>query len=162
MVEESGGFAEVFPEHKFQIVQILQQRGHRVGMTGDGVNDAPALRAADVGIAVNGSTDAARAAADIVLTSDGLSVIIEAIARARMIFERMRNYCIYRIACTTQLLYFFFFAMMFVNPSSFASVPNLPAVFELPVLCLVLITLLNDGCILTIAYDKVNPSPKPC
>merc|ERR1719261_2145657 len=116
MVENANGFAEVFPEHKFQIVQILQERGHRCGMTGDGVNDAPALKASDVGIAVKGSTDAARAAADIVLTSDGLSVIIEAIARSRMIFERMRNYCIYRIACTTNLLFFFFFSMMFINP----------------------------------------------
>merc|ERR1719247_118544 len=113
LVEAANGFAEVFPEHKFEIVQILQSRGHRVGMTGDGVNDAPALKVGDVGIAVKGSTDAARAAADIVLTSDGLGVIIEAIARARMIFERMRNYCIYRISCTTQLLLFFFVSMMF-------------------------------------------------
>merc|ERR1719453_1232603 len=139
MVENSDGFAEVFPEHKFQLVQILQQRGHRVGMTGDGVNDAPALRAADVGIAVKGSTDAARAAADIVLTSDGLSVIIEAIARARMIFERMRNYCIYRIACTTNLLFFFFVAMMFINPQTYAPAGaiDVPTTFSLPVICLV-------------------------
>merc|ERR1719261_550707 len=121
MVENASGFAEVFPEHKFQLVKILQHRGHRVGMTGDGVNDAPALKVGDVGIAVAGSTDAARAAADIVLTSDGLSVIIEAIARARMIFERMRNYCIYRIACTTNLLLFFFFTMMFIDPKPYGA-----------------------------------------
>eukprot|EP00747_Dinoflagellata_sp_TGD_P036348 gnl/TRDRNA2_/TRDRNA2_138421_c2_seq1.p1 gnl/TRDRNA2_/TRDRNA2_138421_c2~~gnl/TRDRNA2_/TRDRNA2_138421_c2_seq1.p1 ORF type:complete len:702 (+),score=123.33 gnl/TRDRNA2_/TRDRNA2_138421_c2_seq1:311-2107(+) len=161
MVEAANGFAEVFPEHKFNIVQILQKRGHRTGMTGDGVNDAPALKAGDVGIAVAGSTDAARAAADIVLTSDGLSVIIEAIARARMIFERMRNYCIYRIACTTNLLLFFFFTMMFIDPKPYGAPANVQT-FDLPVLCLVLITLLNDGCILTIAYDKVEPSMKPC
>merc|ERR1719262_289150 len=137
LCEAANGFAEVFPEHKFRIVQILQKRGHRVGMTGDGVNDAPALKAGDVGIAVAGSTDAARAAADIVLTSDGLSVIIEAIARARMIFERMRNYCIYRIACTMNLL-FFLWAMMFIAPSSFAPLVETgdQKTFKLPVLCL--------------------------
>merc|ERR1719498_472792 len=125
-IRNGHGFAQVFPEHKFLIVQTLRELGHRVGMTGDGVNDAPALKAADVGIAVAGSTDAARAAADIVLTSEGLSVIIEAIARARMIFERMRNYCIYRIACTTQLLFFFFIAMMFIAPSDVVSTHFLP------------------------------------
>merc|ERR1719163_2070304 len=124
LVEAADGFAEVFPEHKFQLVQILQHRGHRVGMTGDGVNDAPALRAADVGIAVNGSTDAARAAADIVLTSDGLSVIIDAIERARQIFERMRNYCIYRISCTMNLLFFLWCAMMFIDMFGYKANPD--------------------------------------
>ena len=98
---------------------MLQDQGYRVGMTGDGVNDAPALKVADIGIAVADATDAARAASDIVLTCEGLGVIIEAIGRARMIFERMRNYCIYRIACTIQLLFFFFVAMMFFEPSNF-------------------------------------------
>merc|ERR1711862_593474 len=106
LIEAAHGFAEVFPEHKYDIVQILRNRGHRVGMTGDGVNDAPALRAADVGIAVNGSTYAARAAAEIVLTCDGLSVIGDAIECARQTFERMRNYCIYRISGTLNLLFF--------------------------------------------------------
>lgn len=91
------------PEHKFSIVDVLQQRQHTVGMTGDGVNDAPALKQADIGIAVHGATDAARAAADIVLMTPGLSVIIDAILTSRMIFQRMKNYCIYRIACTTQV-----------------------------------------------------------
>merc|ERR1719440_666700 len=137
LVENASGFAEVFPEHKFQLVQILQKRGHRVGMTGDGVNDAPALKVGDVGIAVAGSTDAARAAADIVLTDDGLSVIIEAIARSRMIFERMRNYCIYRISCTMNLLFFLWCAMMFIDMSGYtpAGATISDKTFRLPVLC---------------------------
>ena len=97
----ADGFARVFPEHKFEIVKVLQDAGYIVGMTGDGVNDAPALKQADVGIAVSGATDAARAAADLVLTAPGLSVIARAIEEARQIFERMTGYAIYRIAETT-------------------------------------------------------------
>ena len=99
-VEDADGFAQVFPEHKFHIVDVLQKHGHIVGMTGDGVNDAPALKKADCGIAVSGATDAARAAAAIVLTTPGLSVIIEAIKESRRIFQRMNSYAIYRIAET--------------------------------------------------------------
>lgn len=171
LVEEADGFAEVFPEHKFGIVKILQDKGHRVGMTGDGVNDAPALKKADVGIAVDGATDAARAAADIVLTSPGLSVIIEAIYRARKIFQRMNNYCIYRVACTVQLLFFFFLTMCSVNPDSdftchyYSSdshyCHHIPNTFSLPVIAIVLITVLNDGTIISIAYDRVTVSKKP-
>mgnify|MGYP001104904976 CR=1 FL=1 len=169
IIEQADGFAEVFPEHKFAIVRILQEKGNRVGMTGDGVNDAPALKKADVGIAVEGATDAARAASDIVLTSPGLSVIIEAIYRARKIFQRMLNYCTYRIACTFQLLVFFFISMVAVNPDSdFTctkdngdSCDNIPKNFALPVIAIVIITVLNDGTIISIAYDKVTVSKKP-
>ena len=97
-IEDADGFAQVFPEHKFHIVDVLQKHGHIVGMTGDGVNDAPALKKADCGIAVSGATDAARAAASIVLLTPGLSVIIEAIKESRRIFQRMNSYAIYRIA----------------------------------------------------------------
>ena len=90
-IEQADGFAQVYPEHKYHIVDVLQQHGHVVGMTGDGVNDAPALKKADVGIAVSGATDAARAAADIVLLSPGLSVIINAIEESRKIFQRMTS-----------------------------------------------------------------------
>ena len=103
-IEKADGFAQVFPEHKFHIVDVLQQRGHIVGMTGDGVNDAPALKKADCGIAVSGATDAARAAAAIVLMTPGLSVIIDAIKESRKIFQRMNSYAIYRIAETLRVL----------------------------------------------------------
>ena len=167
VLEEADGFAEVFPEHKFAIVKMLQELGKRVGMTGDGVNDAPALKKADVGIAVEGATDAARAAADIVLTSAGLSVIIEAIYRARKIFQRMKNFCTYRIACTIQLLIFFFISMCSLNPKykydcrGVGGCDNVPNTFSLPVVALVIITVLNDGTIISIAYDRVTVSKKP-
>ena len=105
-IENADGFAQVFPEHKFHIVDVLQKRGHIVGMTGDGVNDAPALKKADCGIAVSDATDAARAAASIVLTTPGLAVIIDAIKESRRIFQRMNSYAIYRIAETLRVLVF--------------------------------------------------------
>jgi H+-transporting ATPase len=93
-VETVDGFAGVFPEHKYEIVRILQGKGHICGMTGDGVNDAPALKKADIGIAVSDATDAARGAADIVLTEPGLSVIVSAVLTSRAIFQRMKNYTV--------------------------------------------------------------------
>ena len=170
IILQANGFAEVMPEHKFEIVQRLREQGHVTGMTGDGVNDAPALKRADIGIAVHGATDAAKAAADIVLTEPGLSVIIYAIFRSRKIFQRMRNYCIYRISCTIQLLFFFFFAILAINPTSSyfygdnpMNIPDLaaPSAFTLPVISLVVITILNDGCMITIAHDKVIPEKIP-
>ncbi len=116
----ADGFAQVFPEHKFLIVEALRRAGYSVGMTGDGVNDAPALKRADIGIAVQGATDAARAAADIVLTSPGLSVVVDAITIARGIFRRMQNFVIYRVACTLQLLVFFYIAVVAFQPSDYA------------------------------------------
>ena len=102
---------EVFPEHKYLIVECLRELGYKTGMTGDGVNDAPALKRADVGVAVYGATDAARAAADIVLTQPGFSTIIHGILVARRIFVRIRNFLTYRIAATLQLVTFFFIAI---------------------------------------------------
>jgi len=222
IIEELDGFAEVYPEHKYKIVETFRDIGYRCGMTGDGVNDAPALKRADIGIAVQGATDAARAAADIVLTEEGLSVIIEAIYISRKIFKRMKNYVTYRIACTIQLLLFFFIAVLSIHPDRYelcshtnptdgsdpttyclpknwrldhngtvpilkcnelnpyldkdacvcsgvgqahtiaaAGVPCNPGYFKLPVIALVLITILNDGTIISIAYDHVVPHKYP-
>merc|ERR1711991_1183307 len=118
-IREGHGFAQVFPEHKFLIVQVLREMGFKTGMTGDGVNDAPALKKADVGIAVAGATDAARAAADIILTQEGLSTIISGIVIARKIFVRIRNFIIYRVAATLQLLSFFFISVFAFKPSEY-------------------------------------------
>jgi len=159
----SDGFAQVFPEHKYLIVEALRQSGFIVGMTGDGVNDAPALKRADVGIAVSGATDAARASADIVLTEPGLSTIATAIITSRKIFTRMKNFVIYRVACTVQLLMFFFIACIFIDPSKYDYTVDgdWPAYFSIPVLALVSITILNDGTLIAVAYDNVLASKQP-
>jgi H+-transporting ATPase len=148
-IEKADGFAQVFPEHKFHIVDTLQQHGHIVGMTGDGVNDAPALKKADCGIAVSGATDTARAAADIVLLAPGLSVIIDAIKESRRIFQRMNSYAIYRIAETLRVLFFMTLAILVFN------------FYPVTAIMIVMIALLNDGAILSIAYDNVHYKDKP-
>lgn len=165
-IESCDGFAQVYPEHKFMLVEALRQRGYTVAMTGDGVNDAPALKRADVGIAVEGATDAAQGAADIVFTEPGLSTMISAIVLAREIFQRMKNYVIYRVACTIELVVFFFIAALAFHPETFphdCDDPDCawPPYFKIPVIGLVLITILNDGTIISIAYDIVEPSHKP-
>ncbi|MEJ2508856.1 MAG: plasma-membrane proton-efflux P-type ATPase [Gammaproteobacteria bacterium] len=148
-VEVADGFAEVFPEHKFSIVQALQSRNHLVGMTGDGVNDAPALKQADVGIAVSGATDAARAAADLVLTAPGLSVIVSAVEEARRIFERMNSYAIYRITETIRIMIFIVLAMLVYD------------FYPITAIMIILLALLNDLPIMTIAADNTWLDPRP-
>jgi H+-transporting ATPase len=149
IIEAADGFAQVFPEHKYRIVELLQQKGHIVGMTGDGVNDAPALKKADAGVAVAGATDAAKSAADVVLTKLGLSVIIDTIKESRKIFERMTNYSIYRIAETTRVLIFLTFSILAFN------------FYPLTAVMIVILALLNDIPIMTIAYDNVRVQEKP-
>jgi len=149
LIEEADGFAQVYPEHKYQIVELLQDKGHIVGMTGDGVNDAPALKRADVGIAVAGATDAAKTAADIVLTRGGLSVIIDAIKESRKIFQRMNNYSIYRITETIRVLLFITLSILVFN------------FYPITALMVVLLALLNDAPIMSIAYDNVKYSDTP-
>ncbi len=144
-IEDADGFAQVFPEHKYAIVKILQENGHIVGMTGDGVNDAPALKQADVGIAVSGATEAARAAAALILTAPGLSVIIEGIAEARRIFERMMSY----VAMTIAIMVFVVLASIYYH------------FFPLTAIMLIALALLDDVPIMTIAFDNASVPPQP-
>jgi len=148
-IEQADGFAEVWPEHKYHIVDVLQQRGHIVGMTGDGVNDAPALKKADAGVAVSGATNAARSASDIVLLTPGLSVILDAVREARKIFQRMNSYAIYRIAETIRVLVFMTLSILVFN------------FYPVTAVMIVLLALLNDGAILSIAYDRAKGSDGP-
>ncbi len=148
-MDNADGFGQVFPEHKYRIVEALQSEGHIVGMTGDGVNDAPALKKADAGIAVSGATDAARSAADIVLLTPGLSVIIDAVKESRKIFQRMNSYAMYRIAETIRVLLFMTLSILVFN------------FYPVTAVMIVLLALLNDGAILSIAFDNVRPSDQP-
>ncbi|KAJ8756156.1 hypothetical protein K2173_024703 [Erythroxylum novogranatense] len=148
LIEKADGFAGVFPEHKFEIVKILQQKKHVVGMTGDGVNDAPALKKADIGIAVADSTDAARGAADIVLTEPGLSVIVSAVLTSRAIFQRMKNYTIYAVSITIRIVLGFVLLALIWE-------------YDFPPFMVLIIAILNDGTIMTISKDRVRPSPGP-
>ena len=148
MIMDADGFAGVFPEHKYEIVKRLQGMGHLCAMTGDGANDAPALSRANVGIAVEGATDAARGAADIVLTEPGLSTIVHAIRQARIIFQRMRNYSIYACSVTIRIVVCF-------------SILAFTYKFDFPPFMVLVIALLNDGTIMTLSVDRVLPSMTP-
>lgn len=149
LIEETGGFAQVFPDDKYKIVDRLQKHDHIVAMTGDGVNDAPALRKADCGIAVSGATDAARAAADVILTQPGLSVIVKALEEARMIFGRMKSYSIFRIAETIRVILFMTFAIIAFN------------FYPVTAIMIIMLALLNDLPIMTIAYDRARIEQQP-
>ncbi len=159
LIEAADGFAQVTPKHKYFIVDQLQKRGHVTGMTGDGANgehsssanhfiDAAALHKANIGIAVHGATEAAKAASDIVLLTPGIEVIIQAIITSRKIFQRMKNYTIYRITCTWLFMLYFTISILALN-------------FSIPTVALVIITLLNDFTVVSIAYDNVVPSKTP-
>ncbi|EIN08166.1 plasma-membrane proton-e [Punctularia strigosozonata HHB-11173 SS5] len=148
MIMDADGFAGVFPEHKYEIVKRLQGLGHLCAMTGDGANDAPALSRANVGIAVEGATDAARGAADIVLTEPGLSTIVHAIRGSRIIFQRMRNYSIYACAVTIRIVVCF-------------AILAFAYKFDFPPFMILIIALLNDGTIMTLSVDRVLPSMTP-
>ncbi|KAE9465213.1 hypothetical protein C3L33_02890, partial [Rhododendron williamsianum] len=148
LIEKADGFAGVFPEHKYEIVKKLQERKHICGMTGDGVNDAPALKKADIGIAVADATDAARSASDIVLTEPGLSVIVSAVLTSRAIFQRMKNYTIYAVSITIRIVMGFMLIALFWK-------------FDFPPFMVLIIAILNDGTIMTISKDRVKPSPVP-
>lgn len=148
LIEKADGFAGVFPEHKYEIVKKLQERKHICGMTGDGVNDAPALKKADIGIAVADATDAARSASDIVLTEPGLSVIVSAVLTSRAIFQRMKNYTIYAVSITIRIVLGFLLVALIWK-------------FDFSPFMVLIIAILNDGTIMTISKDRVKPSPIP-
>ena len=148
LIEKADGFAGVFPEHKYMIVKKLQERKHICGMTGDGVNDAPALKRADIGIAVADATDAARSASDIVLTEPGLSVIVSAVLTSRAIFQRMKNYTIYAVSITIRIVMGFMLISLIWQ-------------FDFSPFMVLIIAILNDGTIMTISKDRVKPSPLP-
>ncbi|XP_068651804.1 plasma membrane ATPase 4-like isoform X1 [Aristolochia californica] len=148
LIEKADGFAGVFPEHKYEIVKKLQERKHICGMTGDGVNDAPALKRADIGIAVDDATDAARGASDIVLTEPGLSVIVSAVLTSRAIFQRMKNYTIYAVSITIRIVLGFMLIALVWK-------------FDFSPFMVLIIAILNDGTIMTISKDRVKPSPMP-
>lgn len=144
----ADGFAQVIPEHKYRVVELLQSKGFLVGMTGDGVNDAPALKKANVGIAVHDCTDAARSAADIVLLAPGLSTIIDGITTSRAIFQRMRSYALYRITSTIHILLFLFIIILMKE-------------WHMDSILLILIAVLNDLATIVIAFDNAQISQKP-
>ncbi|KAL6563157.1 Plasma membrane ATPase 4 [Orobanche hederae] len=148
LIKKADGFAGVFPEHKYEIVKKLQEQKHICGMTGDGVNDAPALKKADIGIAVADATDAARSASDIVLTEPGLSVIVSAVLTSRAIFQRMKNYTIYAVSITIRIVLGFMLLALIWK-------------FDFSPFMVLIIAILNDGTIMTISKDKVKPSPMP-
>ncbi|KAL6541182.1 ATPase 8, plasma membrane-type [Orobanche minor] len=148
LIEKADGFAGVFPEHKYEIVKKLQEKKHICGMTGDGVNDAPALKKADIGIAVADATDAARSASDIVLTEPGLSVIVSAVLTSRAIFQRMKNYTIYAVSITIRIVMGFMLIALLWK-------------FDFSPFMVLIIAILNDGTIMTISKDRVKPSPLP-
>ncbi|TYH15587.1 hypothetical protein ES288_A05G053500v1 [Gossypium darwinii] len=148
LIETTDGFIGVFPEHKYEIVKRLQELKHICGMTGDGVNDAPALKKADIGIAVADATDAARSASDIVLTEPGLSVIVSAVLTSRAIFQRMKNYTIYAVSITIRIVMGFMLIALIWE-------------FDFSPFMVLIIAILNDGTIMTISKDRVKPSPTP-
>ncbi|ORX43851.1 plasma-membrane proton-efflux P-type ATPase [Hesseltinella vesiculosa] len=146
--QRADGFAQVIPEHKYRVVELLQNKGLLVGMTGDGVNDAPALKKADVGIAVEGCTDAARSAADIVLLAPGLSTIVDGVITSRAIFQRLRSYALYRITSTIHFLLFMFIITLVED-------------WQMPAVLLIMICVLNDAATLVISVDNTEISERP-
>ncbi len=146
---DAGVFARAFPEHKFRLAEIFQKEGHIVGMTGDGVNDAPALKKADVGIAVAGATDVARAAAGVVLTRAGLVNALSAVENSRRIYQRMLTYTLNKIAKTLEIA--LFLTVGVIAAKAFVITP----------LLIVLLLFTNDFVTMAIATDRVAFSLRP-
>ncbi len=149
LIESANGFADVYPENKYTIVKALQNKNYIVGMTGDGVNDSPALKQAEVGIAVENATDVAKSAADMILTKSGIDVIIEAVKESRRIFERMKIYTMIKVIKVFEIVGFV--ALMFLLFHDFAITPFL----------LILLMFTNDIVTVSISTDNVEYSEKP-
>ncbi len=142
-------FAGVFPEDKFQLVRALQQAGHVVGMTGDGVNDAPALKQAEVGIAVASATDVAKASASLVLIKPGLTDALAAVETSRRIYQRMLTYTLNKIIKTVE-------SGLFLSVGVIAT-----RTFVITPLLIVMLLFTNDFVTMSIATDHVSASPTP-
>ena len=149
LVESSSGFAEVFPEDKFLVVKRLQEAGHIVGMTGDGVNDAPALRQAEVGIAVESATDVAKGAASVVLTTEGLSAVVELVKNGRAIYQRVLTWIINKVSRTILKAGFVVIAFLATGQ------------FVISALGILLLTFMTDFVKIALATDHTRPSQKP-
>jgi len=145
----ADGFAEVFPEDKYIVVQHLQAAGHVTGMTGDGVNDAPALRQAEVGIAVSTATDVAKAAASVVLTEPGLTNIVALVEQGRTIYQRILTWIVNKISRT--ILKAAFVAIAYVVTGKFV----------VSVFAMLLLTFMTDFAKLALATDHVRPARRP-
>jgi magnesium-transporting ATPase (P-type) len=143
------GFAEVFPEDKFLVVKRLQGAGHVVGMTGDGVNDAPALRQAEVGIAVSGATDVAKGAASAVLTREGLADIVDLVKNGRAIYQRVLTWVVNKISRTILKAGFVVIAFLATGK------------FVISALAMVLLVFMTDFVKIALATDNVRPSQNP-
>jgi H+-transporting ATPase len=147
--ESSDGFAEIFPEDKYNVVLSLQAAGHVTGMTGDGVNDAPALRQAEVGIAVSSATDIAKSSASVVLIEPGLASIVDLVEQGRMIYQRILTWVINKISRT-------------ILESAFVAIPFIvTGKFAISAFAMILLVFLRDFATVTVATDHVRPSPKP-
>ena len=149
IVDESDGFAEIYPEDKYKIVKLLQSQGHMVGMTGDGVNDAPALKQAELGIAVSGSTDVAKASASMVLTEPGIGVIIEALKTSRHIYQRMLTWVINKVTKTIQFIVLLTIGFFWLHD------------LVISLLGMALLVFANDFVTMSLATDNVKYTRNP-
>ncbi len=145
----SDGFAEIYPEDKYKIVKLLQSQGYMVGMTGDGVNDAPALKQAEMGIAVSNATDVAKASASIVLTEPGVSVIVEAIKRSRETYQRMLTWVINKVTKVIQVVGLLTIGFFMKNE------------MVLSMLGMSLLVFANDFVTMSLATDNVKHTEAP-
>ena len=149
ILDEYDGLAEIYPEDKYKVVKLLQSRGHMVGMTGDGVNDSPALKQAEVGIAVDNSTDVAKASASIVLTEPGLKVILNAVGTSRQIYQRMLTWVVNKVTKVIQFVGVLVLGFFWLHH------------VVLSVLGMVLLVFANDFVTMSLATDNVKTTKNP-